>query len=86
MELDTTKLLDTCVGISVGVQRLDQRHAELQHWVTVGNRELVRNQRRCIAVVSESSTLIRTYAARTGRSVGQILELQVSSAYRSWCT
>jgi vacuolar-type H+-ATPase subunit I/STV1 len=83
MELDTTKLLHTCAGISVGVQRLDRRYAELEDRVTLGNPDFVRNQKRCMAVMSESSTLLRTYAARTGKSVGQILELQVRPPERS---
>jgi hypothetical protein len=74
IHLDMERLLGICIGLAVGVDRLDKRQIHLQRQLLYSQNLSCRQEKSLIAIERRASSL-QIYARKTCTLVGQLLHL-----------
>ena len=75
IQIDTTRLLNICIGLAIGVERLDKRQIKLQHHLitcsTIAARQMTKDMNR----MTRSTRFLQIYAMKTFAAIDQVLKL-----------
>jgi hypothetical protein len=78
IKLDTSRLIEICIGLTTGVQRLDSQQIGLQKQVLCQTQQVVRYQKRSEAAFKDMMRSMQTHAFKTSGILSQLLHLYVS--------
>jgi hypothetical protein len=74
IHLDMERLLGICIGLAVGVDRLDKRQIHLRKEL-LHSRNLARRQDKSLVSIERTVCYLQIYAGRIYTIVGQLLQL-----------
>jgi hypothetical protein len=74
IHLDMERLLGICMGLAVGVDRLDKRQIHLERQL-FHSRNLARRQEKSLVAIERTAGSLQIYAGRTYTLVSQLLHL-----------
>jgi deoxyadenosine/deoxycytidine kinase len=74
-KMDTTRLLHICVGLTTGIQRLDDRNVRFEQKTTRQNQQLIRNQVKMEASMERISTSMKMYGTKTNIIANRMLTM-----------